>query len=227
MATKRQTKQKSAAEPEPISQTASTPAVAPAKAATRELTPIQQLIADEVAEMLVHGGHKDDTAGLIFAALQNMHQRFYDNLSLPHETPEELRKNVEDLARRDYPDWIAEMRMEWNRNRTAKAEDKVEPKTATECIRANVIDDLRDQFRHFLTEGTPEEHRLMLEILRDQEGSARRGVLNELPLGQAFDYALGNSAPEWVKVPNGMREQVDKYIECLRAADMKDKRPAA
>ncbi|MDR3739310.1 MAG: hypothetical protein P4L40_09855 [Terracidiphilus sp.] len=221
MATK-QTKRTLAQEPEATAQAASKTAAGPTERPTRDLAPVQQLIADEVGYMLVHGGHEQDTQLLVLIAFRNMWQRYYDNLGPLNETPAETRKRVGDLAGRDYPESIAELRMEWKRNRAAKAEDTIEPKTATECIRANVIDTLQCRFEDFVVQGTPEEHRLMLDILQDREANGWRDNSNELSLGKAFDYALGKSAPDWVKVPSEMRKQVEQYIKCLEAAEMKD-----
>jgi hypothetical protein len=216
METKRSSKPKPAAGPEPITGTA--PAV------RRELTPVQTLICDEIADMLIHGGHKEDTDCMVWAALLNMHRRHFGAL---YDTDKERDDRARETARCDYPDCTAELTMEWKRNKRPE-QPNAEPKPAAERIRAQVIDTLREEFDWFLIKGTPEEHRLLLDILQDHEGCNHgRTALDELPLAQAFEYAIGGAAPEYLKVPRRMRKQVEHYIECLKAADMEDCKPAA
>jgi hypothetical protein len=107
-------------------------------------------------------------------------------------------------------------------NRTAAPEAKVGPKTATERIRANAIDELRDRFEEFVAQGTPEEHRILSDILSIQESSTHgRDAFDELPLGAAMEGALDKYTGDFLRVPHNLDKQVQQYIDCLRAAGCK------
>jgi hypothetical protein len=181
---------------------------------SRALAPAQQFIADEVADMLVNGGAEEFTDLLISAAARHAFWRWASSLHGPQEQ-DRIKKAVADLGYRRFQDLKTEMIAAWREQRRAPKETaRPEPKTVAERIRANILGDLRRAFWRFLTEATPEECRLMLDVLRDHE-SANHGrcAFDELPLGRAFDYVLGKAAPDWVKVPEEIRGQVDSYIK--------------
>jgi hypothetical protein len=185
----------------------------------RELAPVQQLIADEVAEILAFGGTDDDVTSLLWAALANMHRRYLGDRPLGDESPDTF---VNKMVTKAMDSHKAKLSAIWRQNRRAEPGDRIEPKTLTACIRANVIEQLRDRFASFLAEGTPEEHRIMLDILSGRDGNGFREDMDELSIAREFDFALGKEAPEYVKVPSHMRATVDAYIKALKAANVRD-----
>lgn len=198
-------------------------ALPPAKASRRELAPLQQLICDEIADMIVNGGNNHFTAMMITAAAHHKWWRWSNGIG---EQGEESSKTIHKLGPRTAEEWQTKMADVWRANRKTAPERKTQPTTATERIRACVIDTPQGLLDRFLSDATPEEKYLMVDILIDhQSANCGSDTFDEMPLARAFEYALEGTAPEYVRVPSSMREQVARYVECLRAA--KDCQPAA
>jgi hypothetical protein len=128
----------------PISPAASS---APAKP---ELMPIQQLVCDEVADMLVHGGHANDIEFLILGALGHMHMRNYLQI---HDKPGqwndgECRESPEKCTIRDADEWKADLACAWVEN--LRATPRPEPIDVVGRIRERVIDELHGLFESFI-----------------------------------------------------------------------------
>jgi hypothetical protein len=192
----------------------------------RELAPIQQFIADEVADMLIRGADKgDDLDSLLWVALANSKRRFLFNYEADKQKVEQ---QVRDTTLADFKGHQAELLIAIHQNQLAPPADKVEPKTATARIRARLLETLRDNFEAFLHHGTPEERQIMHEVLISHS-SVNKGSDNfdELPLAKAFDEEIGKGSREYIRVPSAMREQVNCYVECLVAANARDRKPAA
>jgi hypothetical protein len=216
--TQKQTPRRSVPTPRPATVPAAAP---PAQPKPRELAPIQQFIADAVAHLIVNGGHDDDLDSILWHAIAHEWQRTTNYLV---DEPQKAREGAEKRAGNVHQEYKAELLMAIRQNRKATPAETIEPKTATERIRANLIDTLSYKFEEFLRDATPEERYLMLEILMDHDsGNHGSDAFDELPLARAFDYALGIAAPEYVKVPYTMRKTVEAYIEALKAANVKDK----
>lgn len=54
-----------------------------------------------------------------------------------------------------------------------------------------------------------------------------RDDFGELALGTAFNYVIENEHKDFIQVPGHLQKQVHRYIECLTAADMEDRKGAA
>ncbi len=192
----------------------STASVAPTRP---ELPKIAEIICDQVADLLTHGGHQDAVRWLILAALGHYERKRFGQWV---DNPAELEKHVDEMLRRDLPDAHAELRMYWKQNQRKPA-TRPEPKTITDQIRANVIGRVREEFDAFLCDATPEEHRLMYEILTTWRSSTH-GTMNrgtEVTLGLAFSDQLDSPTRSYIKVPEKLVEQVEKYVQCLMAAE--------
>jgi hypothetical protein len=194
---------------------------AAAETTSRALAPVQQLIADEVADMLVNGGDPHITDLLMSAAAHHQFWRWANARYGPQEQ-EEIKDSVAKRAHGQFEKLKSDMIVAWRESHRAP-KTKPEPKTVTERIRAGVVETLRHRFEVFLTEGTPEEQRLLLDTLVDHESSNHgRDAFGELALGCAFESALGKVEREWLKVPSSMRDQVVQYIACLEVASAKE-----
>lgn len=145
-----------------------------------ELAPIQKLIADEVAHLLADG---EDTSGarlLIAAAAHHWRWR------MGSET------GTGNVVQR----WERELMMAWREGdldrRLHIAPEPASSDTVTRRIRAGVITELICRFQRFLVNGTPEEHRLLAEILttHDSCNRGRDSSDGELVLAEAFEMAL-------------------------------------
>jgi hypothetical protein len=186
-----------------------------------DIAPIQQLIADEIADLLVNGGCADAVDSLLMTAGYHMAWRLAVELCGPGEQ-QQIDKAVEDRSDDHYDEWKADLMAELKRNRNTAPEARVEPNTATERIHRRVIEELRGRFEGFLTEGTPEEHMILSEVLSTHEGiNHGRDSFGELPLGHAMEEALDKHTGDFLRVPHQFEKQVERYIECLRAADCK------
>lgn len=187
---------------------------------TRELTPLQQLIADEIADILVHGGYHETVQSLIWCAAAHKTWRWAKN-----NYGESEQSTIDDLMTecpRQFDNWLEELTAEWRRNRQVPAVERVAPKTAADRIRARFMDELRERMATFMVESTPEEQHVMLDILTTHESSNRgRSALDKMPLGAAIQDVLGEGWPDWVRVPRSMSNQVESYIACLKAAERK------
>jgi hypothetical protein len=193
--------------------------IAPAAAhapAKPELMPIQQLICDEVADMLIHGGHQSDVESLILAALGHMHMRKY--LQVDHKSGQwndsECRESAEKLIIRDAEKWKADLACAWVEN--LRATPRPEPIDVVGRIRERVIDELRALFEGFLTEASPEDHTLMREILTYLDGNVFRDDGPRVALAEEFDIQIGR-AWNYLKVPERILEDVRQYIKTTMA----------
>ena len=189
----------------------------PPSRAKPELMPIQQLICDEVADMLIHGGHERDIESLIFAALGHLHFRkqlnLYDNTDQQHSP--KCREKAETRAARDAANWKAELQAAWVQN--LRCIPRPEPTDAVGCIREHVIDELRSYFESFLVNGLPEDHRLLRDVLGFLEGNIfRADAARCVPLAEEFSFQLGESRG-YLQVPKHIRENVETYVESLLA----------
>jgi hypothetical protein len=190
----------------------------PAKKAapSRELLPVQQLIADEVADMLVHGGHESDIESLIFAALGHLHSRTY--LQIHHKLGQwndmECRDLAEPLIIRHAPEWKADLSAAWVEN--LRAEPRPEPADVVGLLRERVMDRLRTEFEEFLTHGSPEDHRLMVDVLNGVSNNSLRDASHAVTLGEEFNFQLGLNRG-YLMVPGRLRRPVEEYIESLKA----------
>ncbi|HWQ52091.1 MAG TPA: hypothetical protein VN442_00300 [Bryobacteraceae bacterium] len=183
----------------------------------RELSPAQQIICDEIADMLTHGGREDDISNMLYNVLSHKWNRATEGI---YDDEKKRDQAVSEFVDRDIRDYDVELKAEWKRNRRAKPE-AADPKTVTDRIRQGIMDELRDTFESFLRHGTPEEHRFLRDVLVIHEGVNRGphpGVV-ELALGEAFMTELEGDASHYIKVPMRLAEQVAKYAECLIAVD--------
>ncbi len=206
--------------------TTKTVSIKPVAKATkpRELAPIQQLIADEIADLIVHGGCDAAVSNLLLAVGSHSVWRWATDLFDDPDEQEKVEEIVADRGGRNCEGWRVALVAEWARNRNFAPADKIEPKTASERIRGRIMDELRDRFETFLTQSTPEEQMILTEVFTDQKGGTRgltRDNFDELPLGMAMEYALNKYTGEFLRVPSRFEKQVLQYIDCLRAAECK------
>src|SRR5579871_718462 len=82
---------------------------AKAASAKPELAPIQELIADEVADMLVRGGESRVTTLLITAAARHHFWRWANALWGPNNRDKTSEQTVAELSERSIQEWKAQM----------------------------------------------------------------------------------------------------------------------
>lgn len=185
----------------------------PTAPAKRELMPIQQLIADEVSDMLLHGGHSGDIESLLFAALGHYYFRMF--LATAGRSGQwedaECRESAETCVIKSLPTWKNKLTSAWVEN--LRTTPKPTPIDVVGRIRAGVMDDLRDAFGEFLSQGSPEDHRLLLLILQRVNESSLRDREGTVALATVFAEQLGTTA--YIQVPERIREEVEQYANSL------------
>jgi hypothetical protein len=199
------------------------PAAALAQPKPRTLAPIQQFICDELADFLVNGGTEDEVDRLLRVALVHHDRRLWRN-----RPDDENEDSVEGVRKRRLELRRAELLTAWHENKRAEPVEMVQPKTATERIRLQVLTLLRSDFEDFLRHSTPEERWLMHSVL-SSHFNANRGseAFDEIALVSAFECALGSAESDYVKVPEQFRNQVERYIDALKANEGKRTRRCA
>lgn len=182
------------------------------------LTDLQALLADELSDLIVSGGRPEAVAALITAAAR--HANFRNFSRWLEDKPADLERAVSAAVQRDVTEWTAQLSVQHARNRRAEPADEIEPKTASERIRAQVLNTLRWRFKEFLAEGSPEDHRLLAEVLSDHNAiESRRTQFGELILARAFEEQLDTVTRCYLVVDARYREQTLDYVACLKAAD--------
>lgn len=181
--------------------------------ALQTLTPAQQLVADEVADILVHGGHCEDTSDLVDAVLRHQYRRRFGRIA--------TKENVDNFLKTNLPDFLDKLQADWSHNARAKDGERTPPATALDRIRRKAIGQLRYAFESFVAEATPEEHRILTDIFAwcDSEGPHDRTAVDDLPLASALEHALHGTKADYVRLPHAFRELVDPYINTLMAAE--------
>lgn len=183
------------------------------------LSRTHELIIDAVTTMLTMGGHRDDVEGLLTAAMAHTRRRtFVKGVGL-EDDDEKVAEVIADFVNSDFDDWKQDLVFAWRKNKRNDP-PAFEPKTITDRIRANVREELTDQFEKFMGTASPEEQRFLAEVLVDYESrhSAAEVGEHELYLGMAFEYQLGQPRAH-VRVPERLLDKVQKYVDALLAVE--------
>jgi hypothetical protein len=190
----------------------------------RPLAQIQQLIADEVAHILVSGGHPEVTDLLLKTAYKHHQWRWavyqYDG---DDQLIELHMKGALDAPGPNFESWRDDLRAAWRAmKKTPPAELPMD--TATQRVRNSQIERLRESFESFLVHATPEETWLLWDALTTHEShNLNCDNFEELPLAYAFETALANGCQDFLRVPESMRKTVKAYIAALQKAEIRDK----
>ena len=110
------------------------------------------------------GGHPDDVDSLLHAAMAHTRRR------TTSDHCDDPGKHVSGFLRDHYEEWKHDLVAGWRKNRH-NAPGAFEPKSITDRIRANVREDAAANFESFLETASPEEIRLMENILLDRESN--------------------------------------------------------
>jgi hypothetical protein len=183
------------------------------------LNETQELIIDAVSEMLAHGGHEDDVEMLIEAAMRHLEHRQLDYLF--NDKPEERQRIMERRINEGFNGWKTDLAIAWHANKR-KEFPETAAKTVSEQIRAFGREVLNDRLEEFLRDATPEETRLLSEVLNSRNNGPidRIKGSEEILLGMAFEFELGQNET-YIRIPRGFRERTQKYIDALRAVEDK------
>jgi hypothetical protein len=190
------------------------PGPTPAPTPGRQLSPLQILIIDELADLLLYGGHDEDTIRMLSAAAGHMVRRGerHSEGFIPEAI--EIDVNI----------WKRKLPTIQSRARATAPPTEPTVNTVKERARATVLERLRKHLLEFTARSTPEEARFMLSVLEYHEGSCHgRDNFDELVIADAFEAEIRRGEfYDFVRVPSGMKRQVEKYIECLRATARPD-----
>ena len=186
-----------------------------------ELPKTHELIIDAVADMLHSGGRTEDVDALIIAAMSHVRRRWM--VGIGPKAPETGSDALE-FIRQEFNEWKAELVVGWKRNKWPEGAPRFEPKTITEVIRFNVRARAEGVFREFMSHASPEELALMAEVLatRESQSFPSWSKSDEIFLATAFDDVVERRGQKsYIKVPGHLVDQVEKYIDALRAIEDK------
>jgi hypothetical protein len=182
----------------------------------RNLTRIQEEVADIASDILLYGGSRQDL-DLILTALARhnyMHMSFARHQSGPK--PVELYKSANEYANARREEWYRHLCQHWPETK-AEAEDQqknTEPRPVTEMVRANIRESLRDAID---------------EILTDTDGIETIWLLNEIVSdiktgidpGEAIYYAM-DTAEIYVRVPRAHQKRIEEFVAFLEKEEESD-----
>ncbi|HWF08033.1 MAG TPA: hypothetical protein VG297_06190 [Bryobacteraceae bacterium] len=182
------------------------------------LTRTHELIADAVAEMLTCGGHDEEVDAMIRAAMAHTRRRFFGRLI---DDKAKLGATIENFNPDAFSEWKTDLMIAWRKNEWP-GPPQIECGSISALIRANFREALKGSFDNFIASASPEEIRLLWAVLNNWDGRnhlpERR--YDEIYLGHAFEYELGRNRC-YIRVPERMVDQVEKYVDALRAVEDK------
>jgi hypothetical protein len=150
------------------------------------------------------------------------HLNFRTFLQLNHKQDQwddmECRNQAEECVIRHAPEWMSDLKAAWVEN--LRANPRPEPADVVARMRERVMDELRALFENFLVQGSPEDHRLMVDVLEGVQDSGSRNANHAVTLGEEFNRELGLDRG-YVTVPGRLRREVEVYIEDLKAGKYK------
>ena len=187
------------AEPKPKTKPAFNPAP------HRELTAVQAEIANEMAEIILRGGHKDDVELVLRGLMQHQNRRKSYNDS---KTTAESAEYAEGFADKWWTTWFTKLAKHWPPPSNHPEQTKqVASSAPAEMVRANMRGELEDLFDEFIRdEESPEEVWLLREILQS--------VYSGFSLAHAFAFVLGGNSV-YVSVPGRHVKLVEEYLQLL------------
>lgn len=172
-----------------------------------------ELIVDAVTEMLTRGGHPDDVDGMLRATMAHTRRRTApeSNQDGPH---------IAEFIREKFNKWKHELIIAWSKNKKVEA-PAFEANTISDRIRVNARESLWLQFATFMDQATPEEIRFLLEILnrRNDRAPGAEESGDEILLANSFEIQIQRDEVCYLKVPELLVKEGQKYIDALRAID--------
>ena len=196
--------------------------VAPEPVTTRKAAPVIpqtiDLITDAVSEMLTTGTSDRALNRLLLATIEHKTRRVYER-GIGIEDEKEISEAVDRYIKRDFEPWKQDIFAVWRHNRR-ESPAAVEPSTITERIRLNARDVLESRLESFVGGATPEDIRFMSEVMVDWD-NRHLSQGDELYLGMAFEYQLDTPPGCYMRIPERLVSQVQKYIDALRAIEDK------
>jgi len=210
---------KTTAAPAASAQTSITPPACLPYFNPNETSQTHELVIDAVSDLLAHGGHADDVDSLLVGAMRHVQHRELDDLF--SDDPDKRDAIIDRRIDSGLEAWKTDLAIAWRKNKRSEP-PAIEPATISGRIREQTRDVLRDRFEDFMRDGTPEEVHLLSEILGFRDSGIVGGIegVDEIPLGEAFAYHLGNNET-YIRIPRGFRRRIQNYIDALRAVDGK------
>ena len=206
-------KQNSKATPKPNT-------TAPRKLEPAELTQLQDVMLDSLADLFHNGGNPEDVDSLVDIAL--VHRERLTHGSFRDE--KDVQEVIKTAQQRNFDRWKAEIRKLHKANNFAKNAKPV-PKNASERFRENIRWHLRTDFANFLEFGAAEELHLMGEVLA---GWASINVgpvapVAGVPLADAFASEIDNGNG-YLKVPDKYVSLIEDFVQLLHTSEEAEKK---
>jgi hypothetical protein len=189
-------------------------------AITRPSIPLSiDQITEAVSEILATGANENVLESLLINAIEHITRRTYER-GIGTDDKDVIDKAINREIGHHLNPWKQDIMAEWRRNRR-QPPTAIEPKTITERIRANDRNMLESQMEEFLGGAVPEEVRFLRDVLVDWENRCYRGPSDshELYLGMAFEWQLNTPPQCYMRIPEHLVHQVQKYVDALRAIE--------
>ncbi|MEP7355370.1 MAG: hypothetical protein ABI824_19235 [Acidobacteriota bacterium] len=192
--------------------TATAPILAvPAAKPTRELTEIQEVLADYCGQMILRGGREKPIENLLIACLGYECREFGNEFQ-----QDEIEKYIDTRIGK----WRGQLEASWSAKPSSETgEAEPDRSTISKRIRADAREYLRDELLRFSREATPEEIHLMTTVMSDWSNnqSVPSDNLNryEIGLGYAFEYTFGEGLDHYIRVPDTHWDLVKEYLKLL------------
>jgi hypothetical protein len=185
-----------------------------------DLTRTHELIVDAVTTMLTHGGHPDDVDTFLHAVMAHTRRRTFSQLV---DDEAQMGTYVQKFIREQFNEWKTDLTVGWRKNKFPE-QPQVTATSVTDRIRMNVRETVEGQFVGFMNEASPEEIRFLNEVFTDWDSRhlVAESRSDEIYLGMAFEYQLSGTSRGYIRIPERMMKQVQKYVDALRAIEDKE-----
>ncbi len=177
-------------------------------------------ITEALSEMLSIGTREALLENVIAGAIEHINRRTYAR-GIGIDEQDVIWKAVDREISHNLQPWKQDVMAEWRRNRR-QSPARIEPKHIDDLIRAEVRDALEYNLESFLGKATPKEVRFLADVMSDWNSRSFAAPNDdaEIYIGLAFERQLGRDNC-YLRVPERMVDQVEKYVAALRAIDNK------
>jgi hypothetical protein len=174
------------------------------------LTPLQLMLADEVADILSNGSEATASAALVLTAVA--HHREYRRGGKNWQATSTGLSNPSD--------WRIDLEPIWKARRLESAESQsAATATARDRLRSCVTDNMKAYFRRFIDQSTPEERDLLSHALELHYSAALPDAFDECHLATILDAEINDRQSTFLRVPEKLRDQMEVHLALLARAE--------
>jgi hypothetical protein len=188
-----------------MKQTTKKAAAPPIERPHKDLTRIQEEVADLASDILLNGGTKEDVDSILTALLRHRYKR----LSFAQRKPaDEMEKEANAEASRYKESYYQRLCKHWPEKRQETADEPIGPeRPVKEMVRANIRESLLDKVEQLLTDTDGIETVWLLNEIVENINSG------EEP-GEAISQVL-DRAEIYVRVPWQHKKRIEEFVAFL------------